>query len=97
MCVCVQIHIWNLCTSSVQYVCKYVLKQHGHNLVVIPLLTLHRLQRLSLVENETFHQRLIDAVISETSSDHVRHRALDLLLWITSIHTAASMLFLPYV
>lgn len=48
-----------------------------------------RLQRLSIVENEAFHKNLIEAVISDNSSDHVRHRALDLLLWITSIHTAA--------
>lgn len=49
----------------------------------------HRLQRLSLVENEGFHKSLLEAAISDTSSDHLRHRALDLLLWLTSIHTAA--------
>ncbi|XP_064112985.1 baculoviral IAP repeat-containing protein 6-like isoform X2 [Macrobrachium nipponense] len=48
-----------------------------------------RLQRLSLVENEAFHKRLLEAVINKNTSDHMRHRALDLLLWITSIHTAA--------
>lgn len=50
---------------------------------------LYRLQRLALVENEGFHKSLLEAAISETSSDHLRHRALDLLLWLTSIHTAA--------
>ncbi|KAK7067356.1 hypothetical protein SK128_014936 [Halocaridina rubra] len=48
-----------------------------------------RFQRLSMVENESFHKSLLEAVISRNTSDHLRHRALDLLLWITSIHTAA--------
>lgn len=41
------------------------------------------------MENEGFHKSLLEAAISEGSSDHLRHRALDLLLWVTSIHTAA--------
>ncbi|XP_069180397.1 baculoviral IAP repeat-containing protein 6 isoform X6 [Procambarus clarkii] len=48
-----------------------------------------RQQRMSLVESETFHKSLLEAIIGDTSSDHVRHRALDMLLWVTSIHTAA--------
>lgn len=54
-----------------------------------------RLQRLSLVDNEGFHKSLLEAAISDTSSDHLRHRALDLLLWLTSIHTAAGEESLP--
>ena len=50
------------------------------------------MQRIAILENGIFHEKLLETVMDKTSPNnlYLRHRCLDLFLWVLSVQTSST-------